>query len=221
MRTREARPNYATSVHKFEILAGERNEVILRIAEEAKIEGTVTVEGNGELPDSVWVYVDSRTRRASSDTPETTDYESDEAVRMASTEFSVDDLKDGEYFLSVRANEGHYAKSITYKGKNVMDQPIKIKAGQKLEGVRVVLSSGTGKVKGKVTGAKQSDYVYAYMMPVRSDISLYRSYLLGDSDYLGDDFTFELADKPGEYYLFVKNGSDEPKTRDATPESLD
>lgn len=217
----QARPNYATSEHRFEILEGERNEVILRIAEEAKLEGTITVEGNRELPDSVWVYADSRTDRASSDTPETTDYESEETVQMVQTEFSVDDLKEGEYFISVRASDEHYAKSITYQGKNVMDQPIKVKAGQKLEGFRVVLSSGSGKVTGKVVDAKQTDYIYAYMMPVRADISLYRAYLLGDSDYIGDDFTFELSDRPGEYYLFVKDGMNEPKTRDATPESLD
>ena len=215
------RPNYATSEHRFEIIPDEKKDVILRIAVEGTVSGTMTVEGNAELPDTITIYADTKTERVSSDSPETTDYEEDEARQMVTTKFTVDDLAAGEYYLSVSASDGYFAKSITVGGKDVMNQPLSIKAGEAVGNVRVLLSSGSGTVKGKVMNAAESDYLYASIMPVRSDISLYRAYLLGDSDYIGDDRTFEMQARPGEYYLFVRPGIENLPKKGSPPEKFD
>ncbi len=214
------RPNYATSEHPFEVTAGENRDVIFRIAVEGSISGFVTVEGNRELPESITVYADMKNKRASEDSVETYDYDEEEARRKARGDFTVDDLRAGEYFLSVKASEGYYAKSITYQGKNVLEGPVTVKEGEALKDLRVVLSNNTGKVEGTITGLNSSSYAFVFLMPVRDDMSLFRAFLQRDSEYTGGQ-SYEIQAKPGQYYLYAKEEYDEAPTKNATDEELE
>lgn len=211
------RSNYASSEHEFEVTEGENRDVIFRLAVESSISGIVTVEGNQPLPDNVNVFADTKLGRASSGTVETIDYDSEEAVQRVRSGFTLDDLKAGEYYLTVKASEGYIARSITYKGKEVLDVPLVIKESEALNDVRVVLSKGSGTVKGKVVG-NESPYVYVMLMPIRESVSLYRSYLQADSDYVADENTYEVSVKPGQYYLFIKVDYDDEPKKNSSPE---
>ncbi len=215
------RPNFATSEHNFEVLPGENKDVIFRIAVEGGISGTVSVEGNRELPESVTIYADTQKGHASNDSPETTDYDTEESRQKVRTDFRVDDLAEGEYFINVQATDGFFAKSITVRGQDISNKPIKIKAGEDLSGVKVVLSSGSGTVKGKVVDADETAYLYVYMMAADSGTSLFRAYLKAETDYVGENNEYEIQVRPGEYYLFVKNESEELPSKDAPLEEFE
>ncbi len=215
------RPNYATSEHNFEVLPAENRDVIFRIAVEGGMSGTVSVEGNRELPESVTIYADTARGHVSNDSPETTDYDAEESRQKVRTDFRVDDLAEGEYFINVQATDGFYAKSITLRGQDISAGPIKIKAGEDLSDVKVVLSSGSGTVKGKIIDADEAAYLYVYLMPADGGTSLFRAFLKAETDYVGDSNEYEIQVRPGDYYLFLKDESEPLPKKDAPLEEFE
>ncbi|MEZ5306364.1 MAG: carboxypeptidase-like regulatory domain-containing protein [Pyrinomonadaceae bacterium] len=214
------RPNYATTERNFEVAQGENRDIIFRIASEGKISGTISTEGNQLLPASVTINADTKTGRASNDSVETIDYDGDEPRSKAKSDFLIEDLSEGEYYISVDADEGFFAKSITLNGRDIADTPVKVKFGEELKGLKVVLSSGYGTLAGTVKGMDPSKYYNVYMMPVRQDAPLFRSFLRSSTEYLASSGEYEAKVRPGEYYVFVVEGYGAAPTG-KTPEFLE
>lgn len=175
-------------VDNFEIVVGDAAFVI----------GTISIEGGKPLPS----YASVTTVRVGGGE------ETGEGAYWQG-QFAVGGLSSGRYYIGVSANgeEGeYYVKSITHNGTDLTREPLRVDEGATLRGVRIVLATGTGSLKGSVVTVTATDHAPAadaHLVIVSADAAKWR--LPGNQrhDFASLSGKFEVELPPGDYLVFA------------------
>jgi hypothetical protein len=118
--------------------------------------------------------------------------------------FEITGLPAGKYFIQFRAyseNSGRlYAKSVTWNGKDFTREPLEIGEGASVEGIRVVISNNSAKLRIRATSAEHKNAaggVGIFLVPLDAGAS--SAYAQQFACSTEENGTCEAAVPPGDY----------------------
>jgi hypothetical protein len=178
----------------------------IELTEGGRVSGTVTVEGGAPPPFGVRVSAASQGTGI-----ETLLGPSAWAKRDGA--FLLEAVTPGEVNLEVTLprGSGHYVRSITANGVDLMRRPLQVPDGAEAAGVLIDLGPDPAKVSGRVLSSEdRSPAAGAGVLLVSADESLWQSKssrVFGRADAAGE---FSVDAAPGDYLLFAWRPGDEP-----------
>lgn len=209
-------PKYAPLTKEIELTDRDAREIVFELPLEAKISGTVSVEGGKTFPSFVhfWAY-DEKTKVSASSSLNNYMMDESEPVKTKK-EFTIDDLSEGSFYLRIVPDDEFSVKSVKLGNRDLLISPIDLKDGESLEGVQVVLSTDVGTVKGKIDNFKSTEPAYVVLIPVgKTGNEAFRSARQGIANRSGE---FQIKIAPGEYYVIAATAREGP---DLEKETLD
>jgi Carboxypeptidase regulatory-like domain len=186
--------HYAPARRDVQVSGGDVSEVAVELNDGGRIAGTIAYEGGEERE---YMYVTFRRVPEAGEAPGEWN-----ATSMGGT-FVADGLPAGKYFVAPSTSSeegGAYVKSITWNGRDVMREPIELGDGASAEGVSIVMSRGTSKLRVRATGAARkwpARSVAVYLLP--ADLSAWSPYAAQLSCTTGDEGTCTIVAPPGGY----------------------
>jgi len=181
----------------------------IRLSEGGRVSGTVTIEGEGQIPPRLIITSQMRPgeRRPSA------------FVRPDQQgNFTISGVPEGPLSLNVIISPPQrlYVKSITANGVDIQREPLMIADGTEVSGVQIVLSSNVATLTGRVLSEDGTPRQGAtvFLVPASGSLGpMGRGRLIGVT---GSDGRFIIAAGPGEYMAVVWAGrppSDEEALR--------
>lgn len=178
----------------------------IELTEGGRVSGTVTVNGSAPPPFGVGVTA------GLPGTGLEVIFASNSWTKPDGT-FILEGVTPGEVYFDVtlRRGNGHYVRSVTANGADLMRGPLRVADGAEVAGVRIDLGDDPAKVSGRVFNSDdRSPTAGAIIMLVAADEGLWQSKssrVLMRADAAGE-FSVEAA--PGDYLLFVSRPGEEP-----------
>jgi hypothetical protein len=193
----------------------------LELEEGVRVRGAVSLEGGEEFPQLLGIEA---VRNGE---------EVDWTFLRDGGQFELDSVPAGDIRLRVtRVPEGRfYVKSVTWKGVDLMREPLRAGESADVDGVRVVLSADVATLKGQVfsRGNGASPLAHALVVLVPTDERLRRAAPRHRAVRADATGRFEIAGGPGEYLIIAlpeqavlrqKISIDEDYIRNSDPSTL-
>jgi hypothetical protein len=167
----------------------------LELEEGGSVRGTVSLEGKGELPQSLGIEAFRNGEAA------------DRTFVRDGGQFELDGVPAGEVRIRVTGfpEARFYVKSVTRKGRDLMREPLRVGENADVDGVRVVLSADVATLKGQVLsrvhGASPLAHALVLLVPADERLRLMAPRPRAvRADAAG---RFEVAGGPGEYLVIA------------------
>ncbi|HYE14775.1 MAG TPA: hypothetical protein VD968_10075, partial [Pyrinomonadaceae bacterium] len=123
-------------------------------------------------------------------------------------QFEIEGLTPGKFTLRAYAPDGErevfYLKSITWNGKDLMQEFLEVAEGQTIEGVNVVFTSGAATLRVRAVAAADggpAPGVKVWLLP--ADVSRWATDSRQDACVTGDDGACPVTAPPGEYVVLL------------------
>lgn len=181
-----------------EVSGGDVSELVIEIAEGARISGTITFEGGGSPR-----YSNVNVMRVTEGGGGVRSASEMRSIGVEGGRFSVEGLAAGKFFLqpSVIGSEGDvYLKAMTWNGRDLMREPIELAESASVEGVQIVYSRNPARlfVTALNAGGKRlARNASIYVVPV--DQTAWTPYTRSLFCMTGDDGMCPVVAPPGEY----------------------
>lgn len=210
---KEKPETYPSMSKEIEITDRDISGVGFEIPTGANITGSITVEGDKDVPDDLRVVaVNSETGAVKTDD---WNYEPAQAKKTPKLQnFRVADLPEGKYRLFTGTND-YFIKSISGVPPG-SDSTLDVKEGDSITGIKIVLSGDTGTVKGNVSGANPGDLIVVVIVKPGAPVNQLGINSRGAA--MTPNGTFELKWSPGEYIIFAFNAKTRPTNPDEAKE---
>jgi hypothetical protein len=188
---------FAPTRRDVEVSGGDVPELVIELAEGARISGTITFEGGGSPRYS---NVNVLRVAAGSDVRSTSEMRS---VGVEGGRFSVEGLAAGKFFLQpsvIGSDADVYLKSMTWNGRDLMREPIELAESASVEGVQIVYSRNPARLLVTALnagGKKHARNASIYLVP--TDQAAWTPYTRSLFCMTGDDGTCPVVAPPGEY----------------------
>jgi len=223
----EMRKRFEESMRRFvpkqqevSVAGADVTGLAIEMTEGSRIKGAVSVEGGGALPANIVVVAEGKDG-GSAPFPG--------RVQPDGT-WTLGGVAAGKVFLTVFVPGGKfYAKSIAVNGIDASREPLEVKDGVEINGVRVLLSSGVATLAGRLLGTDGTPARNMFVMLVVADPALRLntrgSHLVTRTNSEG---LFSVSGAPGEYFVivfaqsirFLKGDDDEIKPYLASPQRI-
>ncbi|HKP47264.1 MAG TPA: carboxypeptidase-like regulatory domain-containing protein [Pyrinomonadaceae bacterium] len=196
---RQSRQRYLVAQQDV-IIAGNLSELLLSISGPGTVQGTVEMDNGQPLPTDLVIHLEFVREGGRPGAPLPVRVQPDGT-------FSVDQIQGGDVYLYAASTSGQhpvYVKSVTADGKNLQSVPLTVIEGAVVGPVRVVVSTDSGRVNGRVSTAdKQSavDYV-VLLLPVNQEKQRFRTTYF--TSKVAADGTYGLNAPAGEYFIFAR-----------------
>lgn len=214
----EKAPEYPSLSKEIEITDQNINDIIFEIPTASSLSGMIVMENGKAVPKYMSVYaVEEKTKQAF-----TSDYnysEKAEAAEQAAQPkpFRIGKMIGGKYNFGITNNEV-YIKSVTFNGRDVTASAVEIGEGEDLSGLRVVLASDLGTVKGKINGFEGGERLFAVALKPDFSMNNIRAYSYGA--IVGNNGEFQIKAKPGEYAVILLSEKNRPKDQAELEQTL-
>jgi hypothetical protein len=177
--------------------------LVIEVAEGARISGTVTLEGAKLVPGSVFI---------SAQPPDEESLLLSPALVSPNGHFTLDGLPGGKLNLFVFTPENrYYTKSILANGVDLLREALLVQESAEINGVRIVISADSGTLTGRVLASPGGAPVsHARIMLYPTDPGLWARPGLVITDNTDDDGAFSVNGAPGEYLFIVMRGDEKP-----------
>jgi hypothetical protein len=174
------------------------SDLIMGLSEGGRISGSIMVEGDKPLPRTIEVLAE-----LSGSDPSQGSRASARVEPAAKGMFLIEAVAPGEHLLSARPWEGKYfVKSITWDGRDLMRQPLKVEELGEIKGVRIILSDEMGTLSGQLFsgGPGKALVRTSFLLAPVDEMRWTRreAIIFGRTDGQG---AFRLSGAPGEYIL--------------------
>jgi hypothetical protein len=168
--------SYAPARRDVEVSGSDVSEVNVELNDGGRVSGTVVYEGDAGRQ---YAYITFRRLHEADDAQGIRDVW---GVASDSGQFELDGLPTGRYFISSSLNSeggggGAFVKSITWNGKDFTREPLEVGDGASIEGMRIVMSKGTSRLRVRATGAMHkwpARAAVVYLLP--ADLSTWSPY---------------------------------------------
>jgi hypothetical protein len=181
------------------------DNLVIELTADARIIGTVTIDGNPAPKNAVAVKVvaDSLHSFLNAAAPVKDD-----------GSFVLSSVPAGTVRLDIQERPGsanYYVRSITGKGSDLLNEPLTVSEGEQVTGVQIVLGSDVATVEGRVVAASGDGSVAAagvVLLPV--DQSKWTTRSLWGMTRADSEGRFSLRLAPGEYVAAAWSLTNEP-----------
>jgi hypothetical protein len=174
--------------------------LVVEMAEGARVSGTVTVEGGKPVPGGLFISIQPSDEQPAPTAP---------TVLSPNGNFILDGLPSGKLNIFVYTPENkYYVKSIIAGGVDLLREPLLVQESVEIKGVRVVLSTEGGTLTGHVLngpGGPPLSNTRIVLYPVDPALWTRPGRVIFD----GTDETgaFNVSGAPGEYlFVVMRNG---------------
>ena len=188
-------PNqYGSKQHEVEVSGGDVNNTVIELGDDAMISGTITAEG-GPTPR---VFIGLTSGGISSDIGA--------SATVEGNRFTIRNVPPGKMYLYVNLEEDidrYYLKSVTWKGKDLLNELLEVGVETKIEGVQIVLSPRVANFTIRVRTSQGKPIPEAIVLLVPANPNRWtreEAQLFGETDANGE---CKIAAAPVEYLLFV------------------
>ncbi|HQU84352.1 MAG TPA: hypothetical protein PKY59_14540 [Pyrinomonadaceae bacterium] len=209
--------DYPSVSKEIEITGDNIENIIFEIPTSSSLSGTIVMENGKPLPKYLMINAFDAENKKSF----TSDLDYSERDKNAPStkpkEFTIRKMVSGKYTLGVISGET-YIKSATFNGRDITNSPLEIREGDELNGVRIVLASDFGKIKGKVTNYQAGERIG--VLALKPNFSLNDLQSNAFSGVVMPNGEFQISAKPGEYAVIVIDGNKSPKSREEAVEWL-
>ncbi|MEO8073558.1 MAG: carboxypeptidase regulatory-like domain-containing protein [Acidobacteriota bacterium] len=214
-------PKYAPITKEIEIENENLTGILFELSEQATISGKVFLEDGKAFSDPVFLGAFDEEKKINSSAFIRNQVNGNNQAQKPTNEFRIEGLSAGNFQLTASINGGKYfVKSITLNNKDVKDSPFELKDGENIEGVRVILSSDVGTVKGRINNFENKGRTFVVLIPTgKSPMLALRS--SGGQTVPKANGEFELNSAPGEYYTIVGTDTNRPKSESDYKEWFD
>lgn len=183
-------------------VSGDVAELAIELGEGGRVSGTTAVEGGKPLAGYGYVY-------AIKVMPTMGEQAGDETAGASAYggTFTFDGLTPGKYFIHAvnmdgGERQGVYVKSITWRGKDLLREPLEIGEGTSVEGVRIVYASDAATLRVRVPrpeGARPARNVHVLLMP--ADAPRWSPYTQQFHCTTRGKSVCEISAPPGDYLI--------------------
>jgi hypothetical protein len=183
------------------VVEGDITNLNVELVDAGLLRGVVSVEGGTALPEGLRVrLLPTEPNQADADETVATTFVNSKGV------FSLSPITSGTFHLSLTGLAGgHYVKSITLKGKDLLRNPIRIETGYSFDGINVVLSTELVSLTGRVVEKTDRNKALVNGMVMLFPVELERR-RISDGPIVAfsdKDGRFVVKAAPGEYFVFV------------------
>lgn len=200
-------PKFARKSAEFVIEEKDLIGQVIELSFGATIKGTVTIEDDEGLSDSLLLTASDEEGDATSSStiyPYEYDYETGQRKTAKAKEFTIDAISSGKtYFTVSTGTKGLYVKSAMAGSTDLLKGPVDLKDGEVLSNVKVVLASDSGELAGTIVDGDDRPVPGFDLMLVPTDPAKYRNaslYRSARSDVSGE---FKIKLPPFEYAAVV------------------
>ena len=205
-------PKYAPFSKEVEIESDNLANVLFALSTQATISGTISVENDKPLPDYVFLRAFDEEKKINSSAYLNNRNDTTNQPQKPNNEFHIKGLSAGKFYVTASSNGGKYfVKSISSGGKDIKNAPLEIEDGENIEGVKIVLSSDVGTVKGKINNFKNEGFAGVVLIPTGKSPMLAISSIGGEA-IVKPNGEFEVNAAPGEYFAVVGTEANRPKS---------
>jgi hypothetical protein len=205
------KPKFAKKVYEITIEDKDLSEIVVELGYGATVSGTVTTENNQEMPSGVHIAAHNESEEID---VSTTVYNGSEIAtprenskpKKTNHDFKLEGVAEGKTEFKVLINDDDfYVKSAMFNGTDLLANPIELKEGETLRNVQIIITKGTGTLKGVVlddakTPVKKTQLNLVPMNALKRKIlSFYRSVTTGESG------EFQLKAPPSEYAIIFNS----------------
>jgi hypothetical protein len=184
-----------------EVVGADISGISINLVEGGRISGSVVVEGGKKLPREIDIATDTPSNRVGV-------YRSPRGHTLDATRtFTLSGIEPGDTIIRFGFDQGYFVKSVTWKGRDLLREPVKIESGHEISGIVVVLSTEIGTLRGKVISSqtrKPLDQTYYLLMP--TDEALWNTRQGSLSGVTDNSGGFKVEGPPGEYLMVVFAG---------------
>jgi 5-hydroxyisourate hydrolase-like protein (transthyretin family) len=201
---------FTNMVREIEITDENLAGVNFDVPSEASVTGTIVAEGGKDVPEGVRIVLFNEENRELNYSDY--NFEGKKPASKKETAFRIGKMNEGKYRLASLNGDIFYVKSATLGGRDIINSAFEIKEGESLSGLRIVISTTMGTVKGKVGGYDGKTEVAVVI--VESGVvfgSLQAKTFSARVQPTGD---FEMKAAPGEYTIIVLTQKNRPQTRE-------
>lgn len=207
-KTNEKKPKYASTFLDVEIDAANLSNLNTKLSIEATISGTVKIETDKPFGNFVLVGAIDAEKQINEAAYLSGDDTGTEKSKI-SRKFTISGLSEGNFRI-VALTDDYYLKSARRGSTDLLSTKLKIKDGEKIEGVQIVLGTDVGILRGKVEGLENAKGPVFVVMVPRSG-NTFESLVLSRSSTVSPDGMFEVKGAPGEYLVVAIDRSTIPK----------
>ena len=182
--------------------------LVIEVSKGGSVSGTVTVEGGRPLPPTLTI------------SPETAN--GDRRIQLSSPArvhpdgtFTVDGMpSDGVWIRAVSwPDKSYYTKSVTVGGVDLMNEPLMVKDGSEVRGVRIVISPDVATLTGRVLIAEGGAPVRgASVILVPAELHKLRILSARLYGYTNAEGGFTIKGAPGDYMALILRPGTDPYT---------
>jgi hypothetical protein len=186
-------------------LNGDVDELAIELNDGGRIAGTVLFE-SGKLPEYSYIYAmpggPSRDERMLEGLP---------GAPIQNGEFMIDGLPSGKFYVKpgdvVARGAALYVKSINWRGRDLLREPVEVGEGSAIEGVRVVYASGAATLSARVMrpDKRPASRVFVHLVPL--DMTGWSLYSDNLTCVTQGDGTCNVTGAPGEYFVVTLAGA--------------
>jgi hypothetical protein len=170
-------------------------DIAINLTEAGRISGSITMEGGKPLPRGL-----NATSSSTND-----NYHSTQNLEIDQTgKFVLSGVAPGENLFRIDSDSKFFVKSMTWKGRDLLRQPIKVEAGLESSGVSVVLSTEFGSLIGRVLSPLDRKPLARRpfgLLPV--DETRWKDGTGSISGITNEEGIFKISGAPGEYIMVV------------------
>lgn len=182
---------------------------------ESSINGTIIIEGGGEMPEEFWFNVLKAGTGERIRTGSNFSVISQELLRQT---FHIGKLKGGKYRI-IFAYPNYYVKTVTLGGQTYSgDNFIEIEAGKQVNDVYIVLASDFGIVSGKIENFNGEPRTRVILMKAETEVSQLQARSFVTTIKPNGEFMIKAV--PGEYRIFYNTTRDYENTQEKAEQWL-
>ena len=193
-------PKYVWRPQTVKVAGADISNVVLSLSKGGRISGTVVVEGDKSLPETmVSLEVAGDSGQQPFSTFDLVESESEGA-------FTLGDVLAGEAAVSARVmyRPNYYVKSITWKGRDLLRQSLPVAEDGEIDGLQIVLSTEVAVLKCTVISADgKKRLINKTVLLIPSDESRWARHDAVIPVHTGISGEFTVGVAPGEYLLLV------------------
>jgi hypothetical protein len=207
---------FALGFKDIEVDDKDVSDVIVELGVGATVSGSMAMEGNKELPQSIEIKAFKEGENDPVAVTSIWNYKYDGASnsnyakipQKINNEFKLEGVAAGKVTIKFSTgDDAYYLKSARVGAVDLLTTPLEIKGGEMLSGAKIILANDAGTLRGRVLDDKDHAAPGMTITIVPTDDAKRRSGNFTRYVYSDSDGKFEIKLAPGEYFVvFVKPG---------------